>query len=180
MKYLLIIILLTGCAMSPEEIALKNKQLDMIAAQNAKPTLTCTAGCTYNDPNQKISIPRETNGWDFANTLLKTSANVVVTAAPWLAVSKIAIDGIANAGGNTSNVDSYNQHSEANQQNSADTTTSTTNTATDSYNTTTATDSYNTSTEANPVTTTTTDNTDNSDSSTTTTTTTEETEEVEE
>lgn len=159
----------SACSMSPAEIALKNKQLDLVAAANARPTLVCTAGCTYNDPNRKLTIPRETNGWDVANTLLKTTANVALTATPWLIVGKIAADGISSAGGNNSN----NTHTEANQQNSADQSTVTTNNADGSYNTSTQTaeNSYNSHSEANPVTTTTSEDndTDNSDNSVTTT-----------
>ena len=108
MKHILIVtaLALTACAMSPEELALENKKLDLLAKVASQPTLTCTTGCTYTDPKRNLALfPKETNGWDFANQVLKTG----VAIAPWAAVTKIAVDGLVASGNNTTNNDSYNQ-----------------------------------------------------------------------
>lgn len=156
-----LLILCSACSMSPAELAIEQQKLNMIAAVAAQPTLTCTDGCTYNDPKRNLQLfQKETNGWDFANKILDTT----VAVTPWVAVANIAVKGINNAGGNTSNTDSYNQHSEANQANnytesnqanvSSVTTTST--------NTSEISGSYNNESNANPVTSTSNNSTDNS------------------
>lgn len=50
-------------------------------------------------------------------TVANTALNVAASAVPYVAISKIAVDGITNAGGNTYNDGSFNSHSEANQAN---------------------------------------------------------------
>ena len=114
---ILAMVLLSACSLSPEEVALKNKELEIYAAAMAKPTIICTNGCEYTDPRRNISLAKETNGWDFANTLVKTTANVAMTAVPYAALGVVAVEGIKNSGGNTYNDDSFNSHSEANQAN---------------------------------------------------------------
>ena len=108
MKYFVILamLLLASCSMSPEEIALEKQKLVMMNTALNKPTLTCTSGCEYTDPRRNLSamFPKETNGWDFASQVLKTG----VAIAPWAAVTKIAVDGLAASGNNTTNNDSYN------------------------------------------------------------------------
>ena len=108
MKYFVILamLLLMSCSMSPEEIALENQRLTMMNTALNKPTLRCEQGCEYTDPRRNLSVmfPTKTNGWDFANKVLGT----VTTIAPWVAVSKIAVDGLAASGNNTTNNDSYN------------------------------------------------------------------------
>ena len=119
--------------------------------------------------NQNLQAPqRKTYQDGLGQTLVKetfgtlrTAINVVANPTTALAVAAIQMN--KNAGGNTHNTNSYNQHSEANQANShseanqanTSTVTTSTTTNTDSYNQTT--DSNNQS-NANPVTT----NTDNS------------------
>lgn len=116
----LLTLTITSCSATKEEIALETKKLEIIQAVAMQPTLTCTEGCTYIDPKRNLQLfPKETNGWDFANKLLDTG----IAVAPWIAVSRIAIDGMNNAGGNTTNTDSYNTHSESNQANTATNTT---------------------------------------------------------
>ena len=109
MKYLVIlaVLFLTSCAMSKEEVALETQKLALMKAVADKPTLRCEQGCEYTDPRRNLAamFPKETNVWDFANNILKTG----IAVSPWLAVSKIAVDGLAAAGGNTTNTDSYNQ-----------------------------------------------------------------------
>ena len=122
---ILAMVLLSACSLSPEEVALKNKELEIYAAAMAKPTIICTNGCEYTDPRRNISLAKETNGWDFANTLVKTTANVAMTAVPYAALGVVAVEGIKNSGGNTYNDGSFNSHSEANQANQQTTTTST-------------------------------------------------------
>jgi hypothetical protein len=112
---ILMMVLLSACSLSPEEIALKNKELEIYAAAMAKPTIICTNGCEYTDPRRNISLAKETNGWDFANTLVKTTANVAMTAVPYAALGVVAVEGIKSSGGNTYNDGSFN--SEANQAN---------------------------------------------------------------
>jgi hypothetical protein len=102
----------TACSMSPEEIALKNKELEVYAQAIAKPTFTCTSGCEYTDPRRNISLAKSTNGWDFANTLVKTTANVALTAVPYAALGVVAVEGIKNSGGNTYNDGSLNTTTE--------------------------------------------------------------------
>lgn len=46
-----------------------------------------------------------------------TALNVAASSVPYIAISKIAVDGIKGAGNNTYNSDSFNSHSEANQAN---------------------------------------------------------------
>jgi hypothetical protein len=108
-------VLLSACSLSPEEVALKNKELEIYAAAMAKPTIICTNGCEYTDPRRNITLAKETNGWDFANTLVKTTANVAMTAVPYAALGVVAVEGIKSSGGNTYNDGSFN--SEANQAN---------------------------------------------------------------
>lgn len=114
---ILAMVFLSACSLSPEEIALKNKELEIYAAAMAKPTIICTSGCEYTDPRRNISLAKETNGWDFANTLVKTTANVAMTAVPYAALGIVAVEGIKSSGGNTYNDGSFNSHSEANQAN---------------------------------------------------------------
>lgn len=116
-------VLLSACSLSPEEVALKNKELEIYAAAMAKPTIICTSGCEYTDPRRNITLAKETNGWDFANTLVKTTANVAMTAVPYAALGVVAVEGIKSSGGNTYNDGSFN--SEANQANQQTTTTNT-------------------------------------------------------
>jgi hypothetical protein len=111
----LTMVLLSACSLSPEEVELKNKELEIYAAAMAKPTLKCTSGCEYTDPRRNIALAKETNGWDFANTLVKTTANVAMTAVPYAALGVVAVEGIKSSGGNTYNDGSFN--SEANQAN---------------------------------------------------------------
>jgi hypothetical protein len=120
---ILTMVLLSACSLSPEEVALKNKELEIYAAAMAKPTIICTSGCEYTDPRRNISLAKETNGWDFANTLVKTTANVAMTAVPYAALGVVAVEGIKSSGGNTYNDRSFN--SEANQANQQTTTTNT-------------------------------------------------------
>ena len=102
----LAMLILNSCAMSPGEIALENKKLELMKAMASQPTIKCEQGCEYTDPNRNLSVfPKETNGWDFANKVLDTAT----TVSPWLAVTKIASDGIKSAGNNTTNTDSNNQ-----------------------------------------------------------------------
>lgn len=128
---ILAMVLLSACSLSPEEVALKNKELEIYAAAMAKPTIICTSGCEYTDPRRNITLAKETNGWDFANTLVKTTANVAMSAVPYAALGVVAVEGIKNSGGNTYNDDSFNSHSEANQANQQ---TTTTNTSTETVN----------------------------------------------
>ncbi|WP_136678626.1 hypothetical protein [Neptunomonas sp. XY-337] len=97
---------LAGCA-SNEPISAN--QLELIKSQMAQSTLRahCPSGCdiTYKDPRDKLHVPRQTNGWDFANNVVNKSVGI----APWAAVTKIAADGFKAAGHNTSN--SYNSDS---------------------------------------------------------------------
>lgn len=124
LSFVLLALTITSCSMTKEEIALETQKLAIIQAVATQPTLTCIAGCTYIDPKRNLQLfPKETNGWDFANKLLDTG----IAVAPWVAVSRIAVQGMNNAGGNTTNTDSYNTHSESNQ---ANTSTNTTNTET--------------------------------------------------
>ena len=108
MKYLILLLALalTACAMSPEEIALENQKLAIMKAVVEKPTLKCDAGCEYTDPKRNLAalFPKETNGWDFANKVL----DVTTSVAPWVAVTKLGIEGIKSAGNNTTNNDSGN------------------------------------------------------------------------
>lgn len=97
---------LSGCS-SNEPIS--ENQLALIKAQMATATFSgkCEGPCNfaYKDPRDKVHLPRQTNGWDFANNLVNKSVGV----APWAAVTKIAADGFKAAGHNTSN--SYNMDS---------------------------------------------------------------------
>lgn len=120
-------VLLSACSLSPEEVELKNKELEIYAAAMAKPTLKCTSGCEYTDPRRNIALAKETNGWDFANTLVKTTANVAMTAVPYAALGVVAVEGIKSSGGNTYNDGSFNSSSEANQANQQTTNTETVN-----------------------------------------------------
>lgn len=100
-------LLLSGCANE----ALNSEQLALIQQQNSKKTLefSCDGPCSlsYKDPRDKLTLPKNTNGYDVANTLLHTAGSVALGTAPWAAVSKIASDGYNRAGGTYNN--SYNQ-----------------------------------------------------------------------
>lgn len=58
-------------------------------------------------------------------TVANTALNVAASSVPYVAMSKIAVDGIKHAGGNTTNDGSFNSHSEANQANQQTSTTET-------------------------------------------------------
>lgn len=58
-------------------------------------------------------------------SVANNALNVAASSVPYVAMSKIAVDGIKNAGGNTYNDGSFNSHSEANQANQQTTTTET-------------------------------------------------------
>ena len=103
---ILLLTSLTGCAMSPDEVALENKKLELMEKIALQPTVKCEHGCEYTDPQKNLNLfPSKTNGWDFATTVLNTATEV----SPWVAVTKIAVDGIKNAGNNTTNTDSNNE-----------------------------------------------------------------------
>ena len=48
---MLLAMALTACAMNPEEIALENRKLAVMQTIAAQPTIKCTHGCEYTDPN---------------------------------------------------------------------------------------------------------------------------------
>jgi len=151
--------------MSPGEIALENKKLELVKAMASQPTIKCTQGCEYTDPNRNLSklFPKQTNGWDFANKVLDTAT----TVSPWLAVTKIASDGIKNAGNNTTNTDSNNES--GGNTTSGDVDSSVTSGDVDNSSTTTTTDSNdNNSVTSGDVDNSTTDSNDNSSTTTTT------------
>lgn len=136
---LLLFAALSGCASKP---TINDKLLDAQIAAAARPTfsLTCPPqGCTlgnlsYTDSRDRSSIRMPTNGWDFAGTVVRETGGLALGMSPWLAVGRIGVEGLRNAGHNST---------------SASTTTSTnattsTNTETARYDlTTTYTDSYN-------------------------------------
>ena len=102
--------LLSGCASN----ALDNEQQAALLQQQAsKKTLeiSCDGPCklSYQDPRDRLQLPRHTNGWDVANTVVNTAGSVALGTAPWAAVSKIAADGYDRAGGTYTN--SHNQDS---------------------------------------------------------------------
>jgi len=108
---LLALSLLSGCAsqgLSPEQQA-------ALSQQASKKTLeiSCDGPCSlsYQDPRDRLKLPRNTNGWDVANSLISTAGSVALGTAPWAAVSKIAADGYNRAGGNYQYNNSYNQDS---------------------------------------------------------------------
>ena len=119
---LLPLALLTGCAgMSAEEkqarlAEARAQEYQQLAALNAPQPLitfqgsfTCDdnsdepCGFTVYNPNQKTVLPaQKTNGWDFANTLVRTTAGVATSVAPWAAITAVAVDGITHAGAQNS------------------------------------------------------------------------------
>jgi len=105
MKKLLAILpvaILSGCssnqALTPEHKA------QLIKDYNAKNTLeiSCPSGCDikYRDPRDKLQLPKSTNGYDVANTLINGVVGVATTVAPWAAVGVIATEGLKEAGDN--------------------------------------------------------------------------------
>ena len=58
-------------------------------------------------------------------SVANTALNVAASSVPYVAMAKIASDGITNSGSNTYNDGSFNSHSEANQANQQTTTTET-------------------------------------------------------
>jgi len=97
------LIALAGCSSnaSKEKIAaqerIANKQIEQKTL-----TFSCTV-CEnliieFNDPRREVNIPKDTNGWDFANNLVNKATGI----APWIAVSNIAVQGMKSAGDNVS------------------------------------------------------------------------------
>ena len=100
--------LLAGCAnnMTAEQRA--ELQADRVASVSEPMlTLECSSGCQFDklelrDPRAISSLPplaTPTNGWDFANQLLRTTTAV----APWVAVTKISTDAISELSDQESN-----------------------------------------------------------------------------
>lgn len=111
-------------------------------------------GCVFKkisvaNPNPKMmKIPKDTNGWDFANRVV----GAVTTITPWLVVGNIAKEGIKHAGDNyngshnTSNTNDSinNSHNDSSSSDSSSAVSDSNNTAsTTETNTETVTDSYN-------------------------------------
>jgi hypothetical protein len=103
--------ILVGCAsnnsMTPEQ-----KQAILMQHQETKTfEIECETGCkiAYKDPRDQVTLPRETNGYDVANTTIKSVTGIVTSTVPWAAVGAIAVQGINNAGNNTTYNDSFNQ-----------------------------------------------------------------------
>lgn len=95
---------LAGCATNNSELKELRIKAAMVAQQEANKPLfrvECPdSGCmfksiTIGNPNPKgLNIPKETNGWDFANRVVSAAT----TMAPWFVVSDIARAGIHSAG----------------------------------------------------------------------------------
>ena len=73
--------------------------------------ISCSGPCSlsYKDPRDKLSLPKQTNGYDVANTLINTAGSVATGAAPWAAVTGIVKTGFEHTGDNVSS--SYNNDS---------------------------------------------------------------------
>jgi len=105
---LMIGIALAGCAgqeITPTELHLAQMQMSQKTL-----TVECPQGCQglkveYRDPRDTINLPHRTNGWDFANNLVNKATGV----APWVAITKTAVQGFKAAGDNVSG--SYNSDS---------------------------------------------------------------------
>ncbi len=131
----LLLFALSGCASKP---SINDKLLDAQIAAAARPTfsLTCPPqGCTlgnlsYTDARDRSGIRMPTNGWDFAGTVVRETGGLALGMSPWLAVGRIGVEGLRNAGHNSTSASSI--------------TTTSTNTETARYDlTNTTTDSYN-------------------------------------
>lgn len=170
---------ITGCATNNNELKELRIKAAMVANENANKPLfhiDCpTTGCSFNsltvnNPNPKtLDIPREINGWDFANRVL----GVATTVTPWIILGDVAKTGIRNAGSsfndsyNTSNTsnsdssvhDSYGQEHSSVVDSSTESVSSSTNEFSDSSSTTT--------TDTSSVSTNTSSSTTSSDSNTT-------------
>lgn len=96
---LLGIVLLVGCSTT-----LTDAQVESMS----KPTfeIDCPAGCSvaYTDPRDRMQLP--TNGYDVANTALRSVTSIATTAVPWLTVGRIAAEGIKGAGDRNQTSDS--------------------------------------------------------------------------
>lgn len=107
MKYLLLVLFLTGCATS-EQLTSTQKQALIMQQQSVKTfEIQCEQGCrvSYKDPRDKIQLPRSTNGYDVANTVIKAATAI----APWATVGVIATEGLKQSG--TTYSGSYNTDS---------------------------------------------------------------------
>lgn len=98
----------SGNQLTPEQ------QLAWLQQQSQSSTLRfkCPAGgceLEYSDPRDRPQLPKSTNGYDVANTLIGTAGSVAAGAAPWLAVSKIAAAGFDQSGDTVTG--SYNSDS---------------------------------------------------------------------
>lgn len=107
-KILTLLALVTLSACSTSQLTNEQKQ-KLITQQQAQKTfeILCEQGCrvSYKDPRDKLVLPKNTNGYDVANTLIKAATAV----APWAAVGIIATEGIKQSGTTYSN--SYNSDS---------------------------------------------------------------------
>ena len=108
---LMSLLVLSGCASN----SMTNEQkVQLLKDYNERNTLTVTCpngGCTieYRDPRDKLQLPKNTNGYDVANSIVRSITNIATSVAPWAAVGIIATDGIKSAGDNYSNA--YNNDS---------------------------------------------------------------------
>jgi hypothetical protein len=176
-----LVFLMAGCATNRNDAEIARVKYKAMENLN-KPlfTMKCPpSGCVFeelsvNNPNQ-VTLPKETNGWDFANKVV----DGVVRIAPHAATAYVAAEGIRAAAGainnsyNDSTADSNNSTSTTNTTDTTTTSTNTTETSnTDSGNTTTTTTDTTNTDSGNTTTTTATDTT-----TTTTTTTTDSTHE---
>lgn len=108
---ILTLTLMSGCSSNSSLSSEQKAQL--ITDYNNKSTLkiSCPSGCDveYRDPRDKLNLPKETNGYDVANTTIRAVSSIVTTVAPWAAVGVIATEGIRNSGNEYNS--SHNQDS---------------------------------------------------------------------
>lgn len=144
MKSILIalaVLALAGCASAPSNT---DKLVDAQIAAASRPTfsLSCPPeGCvlgnlSYTDPRDRGQITLPSNGWDLGRDVVRAGKDIALGSAPWVAVGRVAVEGVRHAGGNTSG--SYNSASSSQSERTDNITTSTASTSTeiaDSYNT---------------------------------------------
>lgn len=105
---------LTGCS-TVEELQFAK---DIHAQSMARPTLQVECpddGCrfkslSYTDPRDRAQAQLPTNGWDVLKTTVQEAKGLALGVTPWLAVGKVAVEGIRGAGHNvsTQTTDSHN------------------------------------------------------------------------
>lgn len=104
-------LILTGCASSSKLTSEQKHSLIAEYTQQKTFEIECETGCkvSYKDPRDTLNLPRETNGWDVANTAIGATASIITTAVPYAAIGIIATEGFKASGDTVTG--SYNSQS---------------------------------------------------------------------